>query len=79
VLSLVDFSILKKTWTYSRADFAAVSATILLTLGFGVEIGVTAGVALSILIHLYKSSRRTWPWSARCPAPSISAMSSGTR
>jgi SulP family sulfate permease len=57
VLSLVDLSILKKTWTYSRADFAAVSATILLTLGFGVEIGVTAGVVLSILIHLYKSSR----------------------
>lgn len=57
VLSLVDFSILKKTWEYSRADFAAVSATILLTLGFGVEIGVTAGVVLSILIHLYKSSR----------------------
>jgi SulP family sulfate permease len=28
VLSLVDFSILKKTWTYSRADFAAVLATI---------------------------------------------------
>jgi len=57
VLSLVDFSILKKTWVYSRADFAAVSITILLTLGFGVEIGVTAGVVLSILIHLYKSSR----------------------
>ncbi|WP_417423388.1 SulP family inorganic anion transporter [Hoeflea sp.] len=57
VLSLVDFSILKKTWVYSKADFAAVSATILLTLGFGVEIGVTAGVVLSILIHLYKSSR----------------------
>jgi SulP family sulfate permease len=33
VLSLVDFSILKKTWVYSRADFAAVSATIALTLG----------------------------------------------
>jgi SulP family sulfate permease len=29
----------------------------LLTLLFGVEVGVTAGVALSILIHLYKSSR----------------------
>ncbi|OCW56446.1 SulP family inorganic anion transporter [Hoeflea olei] len=57
VLSLVDFSILKKSWTYSRADFAAVSLTILLTLGAGVEIGVTAGVVLSILIHLYKSSR----------------------
>ncbi|MDF1608741.1 sulfate permease [Hoeflea sp. YIM 152468] len=57
VLSLVDFSILKKTWLYSRADFTAVSVTILLTLGFGVEIGVTAGVLISILIHLYKSSR----------------------
>ncbi|KGF67122.1 sulfate:proton symporter [Hoeflea sp. BAL378] len=57
VLSLVDFSILRKTWTYSRADFAAVSATIVLTLGLGVEVGVTAGVALSILIHLFKSSR----------------------
>jgi MFS superfamily sulfate permease-like transporter len=48
VLSLVDFSILKRTWAYSKADFAAVAATILLTLGFGVEIGVSAGVALSI-------------------------------
>ena len=57
VLSLVDFSILKKTWAYSRADFAAVTATIALTLLFGVEVGVTAGVLLSILIHLYKSSR----------------------
>jgi SulP family sulfate permease len=57
VLSLVDLSILKRTWSYSRADFAAVSVTILLTLGFGVEVGVTAGVLLSILIHLYKSSR----------------------
>ena len=57
VLSLVDFSILKKTWTYSKPDFAAVSATILATLIFGVEVGVTAGVGLSILIHLYRSSR----------------------
>ncbi|WP_193177379.1 SulP family inorganic anion transporter [Oricola nitratireducens] len=57
VLSLVDFSILKKTWAYSRADFAAVSVTILATLGLGVEIGVTMGVALSVLIHLYRSSR----------------------
>jgi SulP family sulfate permease len=53
----VDFSILKKAWAYSKADFAAVTATILVTLGFGVELGVTAGVALSILIHLYKTSR----------------------
>lgn len=57
VLSLVDFSILKRSWTYSKADFSAVAATILLTLGLGVETGVSAGVVLSIALHLYKSSR----------------------
>ena len=57
VLSLVDFSILRKAWAYSKADFAAVAATILLTLGLGVETGVTAGVVLSIALHLYKTSR----------------------
>lgn len=57
VLSLVDFTILRKTWEYSKADFAAVLATILITLGLGVELGVTAGVMISILIHLYRSSR----------------------
>ena len=57
VLSLVDFSMLSKTWTYAKADFVAVLATILTTLALGVEIGVTAGVVISILIHLYKSSR----------------------
>lgn len=57
VLSLVDFSVLKKTWGYSRADFAAVAATILLTLTMGVEVGVASGVAISILLHLYKTSR----------------------
>jgi SulP family sulfate permease len=57
VLSLVDFSILKKTWRYSRADFAAVAATILLTLAFGVEVGVSAGVVLSLVLHLVKTTK----------------------
>jgi SulP family sulfate permease len=57
VLSLVDFSILRTSWGYSKADFAAVAATIVLTLGFGVETGVSAGVILSILLHLYKTSQ----------------------
>jgi SulP family sulfate permease len=57
VLSLVDFSILKKTWNYSKKDFAAVAVTILLTLGMGVEVGVATGVLVSILLHLYKTSR----------------------
>jgi SulP family sulfate permease len=57
VLSLVDLSILRKTWAYSRADFTAVAITIVLTLGLGVEVGVAAGVAISVLLHLYKTSR----------------------
>ena len=57
VWSLVDFSILKKAWDYSKADFLAVSATIVLTLLEGVESGVAAGILVSILVHLYKSSR----------------------
>ncbi len=57
VLSLVDFSILKRSWAYSKADFTAVLATILLTLGMGVEVGVSAGVILSIFLHLYKTTK----------------------
>lgn len=57
VLSLVDFSILTKTWGYSKSDFAAVAATILLTLGLGVEVGVASGVIISVLLHLFKTSR----------------------
>ena len=57
VLSLVDLGILKRAWTYSRADFAAVFTTILLTLGAGVELGVAAGVILSLLLFVWKTSR----------------------
>lgn len=57
VLSLVDLSIPRDAWGYSRVDFAAVATTIALTLGLGVEVGVSAGVILSIALHLYKTSR----------------------
>lgn len=56
VLGLVDLSILRKTWAYSKSDFAAVLATIVLTLTLGVEIGVASGVVLSVALHLYKTS-----------------------
>lgn len=57
VLSLVDLGALKRVWTYSKSDFAAMAATILLTLGFGVETGILAGVALSVALYLYRTSR----------------------
>ncbi len=57
IYPLIDFSVLRKSWQYSKADFAAVSITLVLTLLVGVEIGIGAGVLASILIHLYKTSQ----------------------
>lgn len=57
VLSLLDFSPLRKAWKYSRPDFAAVAVTILMTLVFGVKTGVSAGVILSLALHLYRTSK----------------------
>lgn len=57
VLSLVDFQIFKHTWRFSRKDFAALSLTLSATLLLGVEVGLVAGVALSLGMHLYSSSQ----------------------
>ncbi|QFT28940.1 putative sulfate transporter [Labrenzia sp. THAF82] len=57
VLSLVDFGAIRRTYAYSKSDFAAMAATILVTLFFGVEQGVVTGVGLSIALYLYRSSR----------------------
>ncbi|WGL17347.1 sulfate permease [Microbulbifer bruguierae] len=57
VLSLVDFSILKKTWRFSRSDFFAVLVTILVTLLFGVEVGVSCGVLASVILFLFRTSK----------------------
>jgi sulfate permease, SulP family len=57
VLSLVNLKALKSTYVYSKADFAAMVATILATLIEGVEVGLVVGVGLSIFLHLYSTSR----------------------
>ncbi|WP_431470193.1 SulP family inorganic anion transporter [Sphingosinithalassobacter sp. LHW66-3] len=57
VLSLVNFAAIRNVWRYSRSDFAAMAATILVTLGFGVEPGVVAGVLLSLALLLGRTSR----------------------
>ncbi len=57
VLSLVNVPEVIKVWKYSKSDFAAMAATILSTLAFGVELGVATGIVLSLLVHLYNTSR----------------------
>jgi len=57
ILTLVDIPAMRRTWRYSRSDFAALLATLLLTLLEGVEAGIIAGVALSVGLFLYRTSR----------------------
>jgi len=57
VLSLVDFSILRSIWLFSKLDFIAVSTTLLATLLAGVESGLVMGVLVSLGLFLLRASR----------------------
>ncbi|MEZ5888363.1 MAG: sulfate permease [Paracoccaceae bacterium] len=57
VLSLVDPGAFRRTWAYSRADAAAMGATVLVTLLKGVEMGIVAGITLSLALFLLRTSR----------------------
>lgn len=57
VLSLVDRHTPARLWRYSKGDFAAHAATIVVTLLAGVELGVIAGVLIGLLLYLWNASR----------------------
>lgn len=57
VLSLVDLKTPGQLWRYSKADFTAHIATIAITLLAGVELGVITGVAVGLLLYLWRASR----------------------
>jgi SulP family sulfate permease len=57
VATLIDLPALARTYRYSRTDFGAMLATIVLTLVHSVEAGIIAGVALSIGLFLFRTSR----------------------
>ncbi len=57
VLSLVDFGNIRETWQYSRHDGSALVGTIAVTLGFGVIPGIVTGIALSLVLYLWRTSR----------------------
>ncbi|MEQ9546964.1 MAG: sulfate permease [Marinobacter sp.] len=56
VSTLIDLPAIGRTLAYSKADGAAMLATIILTLAHGVEAGITVGIALSIGMYLYRTS-----------------------
>jgi SulP family sulfate permease len=57
VSTLIDIPALRRTLRYSRTDFGAMLATIVLTLGHSVEAGIITGVALSLGLFLYRTSQ----------------------
>ncbi len=57
VLSLVDIRTPGQLWRYSKTDFTAHVVTITITLLAGVEMGVIAGVAVGLLLYLWRASR----------------------
>lgn len=57
VVSLVDFGTLRESWHYDRADALSLIATALGVITMGVEVGILMGVALSLGVLVWRSSR----------------------
>lgn len=57
VLSIIDWKILGQAYRFSSADFMAVVLTIVITLLAGVELGVLSGIAVSLGLYLYQTSK----------------------
>lgn len=57
VIGLFEPRSFVRNFRYSKADGVAQGATFLAVLGLGIEIGILAGVGLSLLFHLWRTSR----------------------
>ncbi|MCX6248345.1 MAG: sulfate permease [Bacteroidetes bacterium] len=57
VLSMVNFKVIVKTFAYSPTDAVAMAMTIILTLTLGVIFGLIAGIGISLMMYLYRTSR----------------------
>jgi SulP family sulfate permease len=57
VLTLIDVDVLRRTWRYDKPDFVAVAVTVVATLLTGVNSGLVAGVAVSLVLYLWHTSR----------------------
>lgn len=57
VLPLVDVKPLVRAWRYDKADALTLLATFAGVLVLGIELGIVVGAALSMAVHLYRTSR----------------------
>lgn len=56
VFGLIDFKEVVHLWKTDKSDFAMLVATFLATLTLGIEQGIGVGVALSLLVVIYRSA-----------------------
>ncbi len=57
VLSMVNFKAIKSTYAYSPSDGIAMALTIILALTLGVIAGLVAGIGISLMMYLYRTSK----------------------
>ena len=57
IANMVDFKTAFRVWRYNRADGVAWWVTLIAVLGIGVETGILYGVAASILLFIWRTSR----------------------
>ncbi|MGB0921404.1 MAG: SulP family inorganic anion transporter [Alphaproteobacteria bacterium] len=57
VLTLVDFSVLKRCWTYDKTDAVSWLATFAAVLALGVELGILSGIVISVGLFLWRTAR----------------------
>ena len=56
VFSLIDWKEAVHLWKTDKVDFSMMMATFAATLAFGIELGIGTGVALSLIVVIYRSS-----------------------
>jgi sulfate permease, SulP family len=57
VSGLFETRTLRRAWAVNRADAAVLAVTFVAVLARGIEIGLLAGIAASLAIHLWRTSR----------------------
>ncbi|MGI9356180.1 MAG: SulP family inorganic anion transporter, partial [Rhizobiaceae bacterium] len=57
VASLIDWMTFRHAWIYNKADAASLLATFFAVLTIGVELGIVVGIALSIVLYLWRTSK----------------------
>jgi SulP family sulfate permease len=57
VIGLVDLRTPREIWCYSRPDFIAMAATVVVTLSAGIEPGIISGVGVTLALFLWRAAR----------------------